>query len=82
MDVGSTTVKAVLVDNDRIAWQDYQRHHTRQAEKSHIADDRSVERACSRLGCSLIRTRDRGKAIAKHEKIGQVTTVWCVLGGK
>jgi predicted CoA-substrate-specific enzyme activase len=33
MDVGSTTVKAVLVDNDRIAWQDYQRHHTRQAEK-------------------------------------------------
>jgi predicted CoA-substrate-specific enzyme activase len=33
MDVGSTTVKAVLVDDDRIAWQDYQRHHTRQAEK-------------------------------------------------
>jgi predicted CoA-substrate-specific enzyme activase len=33
MDVGSTTVKAVLVDNDRIVWQDYQRHHTRQAEK-------------------------------------------------
>jgi predicted CoA-substrate-specific enzyme activase len=33
MDVGSTTVKAVLVDNGRIVWQDYQRHHTRQAEK-------------------------------------------------
>jgi predicted CoA-substrate-specific enzyme activase len=33
MDVGSTTVKAVLVDNDQIVWQDYQRHHTRQAEK-------------------------------------------------
>jgi predicted CoA-substrate-specific enzyme activase len=33
MDVGSTTVKAVLVENDRILWQDYQRHHTRQAEK-------------------------------------------------
>lgn len=33
MDVGSTTVKAVLVENDRIVWQDYQRHHTRQAEK-------------------------------------------------
>ena len=33
MDVGSTTVKAVLVEGDRILWQDYQRHHTRQAEK-------------------------------------------------
>jgi predicted CoA-substrate-specific enzyme activase len=33
MDVGSTTVKAVLVEDDRIVWQDYQRHHTRQAEK-------------------------------------------------
>jgi activator of 2-hydroxyglutaryl-CoA dehydratase len=33
VDVGSTTVKAVLVEDDRILWQDYQRHHTRQAEK-------------------------------------------------
>src|SRR5215831_13283942 len=33
MDVGSTTVKTVIVENDRILWQDYQRHHTRQAEK-------------------------------------------------
>jgi predicted CoA-substrate-specific enzyme activase len=33
MDVGSTTVKAVLVEDDRIVWQDYQRHHTRQAER-------------------------------------------------
>jgi predicted CoA-substrate-specific enzyme activase len=33
IDVGSTTVKAVLVEDDRILWQDYQRHHTRQAEK-------------------------------------------------
>jgi predicted CoA-substrate-specific enzyme activase len=33
MDVGSTTVKAVIVENDRILWQDYQRHNTRQAEK-------------------------------------------------
>ena len=33
MDVGSTTVKAVVVEDDRIVWQDYQRHHTRQAEK-------------------------------------------------
>ena len=33
IDVGSTTVKAVLVEDDRILWQDYQRHRTRQAEK-------------------------------------------------
>ena len=35
MDVGSTTVKMVVVDtkNDEILWQDYQRHETKQPEK-------------------------------------------------
>jgi predicted CoA-substrate-specific enzyme activase len=33
IDVGSTTVKAVLVDDGRVVWRDYQRHDTRQAEK-------------------------------------------------
>ncbi len=35
IDVGSTTVKAVVVDqeNNEILWQDYQRHETKQAEK-------------------------------------------------
>ena len=35
MDVGSTTVKAVVVDpsNLEILWSDYQRHETRQPEK-------------------------------------------------
>src|SRR4051812_31722899 len=33
MDVGSTTVKAVVIENDQILWQDYQRPHTRPAEK-------------------------------------------------
>src|SRR5579863_789472 len=34
MDVGSTTVKAVVVDpsTKEILWQDYQRHHTKQPE--------------------------------------------------
>jgi predicted CoA-substrate-specific enzyme activase len=32
MDVGSTTVKAMLVDDGRVLWRDYQRHQTRQAE--------------------------------------------------
>jgi len=35
LDVGSTTVKAVVVDpvKDDILWQDYQRHETKQPEK-------------------------------------------------
>ena len=35
MDVGSTTVKAVVVDQatDQIVWSDYQRHDTKQPEK-------------------------------------------------
>src|ERR1700722_808959 len=34
MDVGSTTVKAVVVNpaNKEILWSDYQRHHTKQPE--------------------------------------------------
>jgi predicted CoA-substrate-specific enzyme activase len=33
VDVGSTTVKAVVVADGKVTWQDYQRHNTRQAEK-------------------------------------------------
>src|SRR5215216_3464725 len=35
LDVGSTTVKAVVVDpvNDEMLWKDYQRHDTKQPEK-------------------------------------------------
>src|ERR671939_250859 len=35
MDVGSTTVKAVVINPDtkEILWSDYQRHHTKQPEK-------------------------------------------------
>jgi predicted CoA-substrate-specific enzyme activase len=36
LDVGSTTVKAVVVDaaSDKVVWQDYQRHETKQPEKT------------------------------------------------
>ena len=36
LDVGSTTVKATVVRaaTDEILWQDYQRHETKQPEKS------------------------------------------------
>ena len=33
VDVGSTTVKAVVIEDGKVRWQDYQRHNTRQAEK-------------------------------------------------
>ena len=35
-DIGSTTVKAVVVDaaTDQVLWEDYQRHDTKQPEKS------------------------------------------------
>ncbi|MAT39845.1 MAG: CoA activase [Ectothiorhodospiraceae bacterium] len=52
LDVGSTTVKAVVVESSRsgIVWQDYKRHETKQAEtvldflsriEEHVALDRS-----------------------------------------
>src|SRR6266436_3309306 len=36
LDVGSTTVKAIVVDaaTDQVLWQDYQRHETKQPEKT------------------------------------------------
>ena len=35
LDVGSTTVKAVVMDpeTDEILWKDYERHQTKQPEK-------------------------------------------------
>jgi predicted CoA-substrate-specific enzyme activase len=32
LDVGSTTVKAAVVENGAVRWQDYKRHNTKQAE--------------------------------------------------
>ena len=34
MDVGSTTIKAVVVEDGQVIWRDYQRHNTKQAEKA------------------------------------------------
>ena len=32
LDIGSTTVKAVCVEDGRTLWRDYRRHNTKQAE--------------------------------------------------
>lgn len=53
VDVGSTTVKAVLVEDGEARWRDYQRHNTKQAEM--------VLRFLERLEaeCGLAAGRDR-----------------------
>lgn len=51
MDVGSTTVKAVVLDANnqgRVVWHDYQRHHTQQPEK--VLE--LLERILSDLDCA------------------------------
>src|SRR5690242_6228565 len=70
MDVGSTTVKAVVVDaaTDRILWSDYQRHDTKQPEKvleflkrfeTEIEDFRAEE-------ARIFITGSGGNGMAKH----------------
>jgi predicted CoA-substrate-specific enzyme activase len=56
LDVGSTTVKAVVVDaaSDQVLWQDYQRHETKQPEKTleflkRIEADTGVNRLNTRI---------------------------------
>jgi predicted CoA-substrate-specific enzyme activase len=56
LDVGSTTVRAVVVDAaaDRVLWQDYQRHETKQPEKTleflkRIETDLGVDRRNTRI---------------------------------
>ncbi len=52
LDVGSTTVKAIVVDRatDQVVWQDYQRHDTRQPEKVLEFLDRMREEAGAAAG--------------------------------
>jgi predicted CoA-substrate-specific enzyme activase len=56
LDVGSTTVKAVVVEaaTDKVLWQDYQRHETKQPEKTleflkRIEADTAVNRRNTRI---------------------------------
>jgi len=70
LDVGSTTVKAVVVDaaNDAILWQDYKRHETRQAEKT-LAFLETIAAAFPHIGREAIRlfvTGSGGAALVPH----------------
>jgi predicted CoA-substrate-specific enzyme activase len=56
LDVGSTTVKAVVVDPETkdIVWSDYKRHHTKQAEC--VLDFMvRIEQVLADLGCDRVR---------------------------
>ena len=56
LDVGSTTVKAVIVDPETkdIVWSDYQRHHTKQAECVLVFMER-IDAILAETGCDGVR---------------------------
>jgi len=46
LDIGSTTVKAVVAENGKVLWQDYKRHNTKQAEMALTFMER-IEAECA-----------------------------------
>ncbi len=71
LDVGSTTVKAVVVDaaSDAVLWQDYQRHETKQPEKTlEFLKRIEAEVGVNRHNTRMFLTGSGGTAIA--EQIG------------
>jgi predicted CoA-substrate-specific enzyme activase len=67
MDVGSTTVKAVIVnaETDEIIWRDYQRHETKQPEKTLEFLKRMQEEAgIAPHNCRIFITGSGGGALA------------------
>src|ERR1700746_2544755 len=71
LDVGSTTVKAVVVDlaTDKILWQDYQRHETKQPEKTlEFLRRMEAEGGINRHNTRMFMTGSGGSGIA--EQIG------------
>ena len=69
-DVGSTTVKAVVmnVDEDKILWSDYQRHDTKQPEKSLelLKDFESKLGKDALEGARIFITGSGGSGIGRH----------------
>ncbi len=71
LDVGSTTVKAVVVEaaTDQVLWQDYQRHETKQPEKTlEFLKRMESEIGISRQNTRMFMTGSGGGSIA--EQIG------------
>ena len=71
LDVGSTTVKAVVIDaaTDQALWQDYQRHETKQPEKTlEFLKRMEAEAGINRHNTRIFMTGSGGTGIA--EQIG------------
>ena len=71
LDVGSTTVKATVVEaaTDQILWQDYQRHETKQPEKTlEFLQRMEADLSINRHNTRMFMTGSGGGAIA--EQIG------------
>jgi activator of 2-hydroxyglutaryl-CoA dehydratase len=67
LDVGSTTVKAVVIDaeKDKVLWQDYQRHETKQPEKTlEFLKRMEAEVGISRHNTRMFMTGSGGNGIA------------------
>src|SRR6195256_655542 len=67
LDVGSTTVKAVVVrrENDQMIWQDYQRHETKKPGKSlEFLGGMEAEAGISERNCRVFVTGSGGGGIA------------------
>src|SRR5215472_13576033 len=67
LDVGSTTVKAVVTDaaSDQVFWQDYQRHETKQPEKTfEFLKRMEAEVGVSRQNTRMFMTGSGGAGIA------------------
>ncbi len=71
LDIGSTTVKAVVVEaaSDKVLWQDYQRHETKQPEKTlEFLKRMEADTGINRHNTRMFLTGSGGGAIA--EQIG------------
>jgi activator of 2-hydroxyglutaryl-CoA dehydratase len=67
LDVGSTTVKAIVVEEatDRMVWSDYQRHETKQPEKTlEFLKRMESEVSLNHDNCRIFMTGSGGGAIA------------------
>ena len=67
VDVGSTTVKAVAVDpsTDAMLWSDYQRHETKQPEKTlEFLGRLEADLGISNATCRMFITGSGGSTIA------------------
>ena len=73
VDVGSTTVKAVAVDasTDAIIWSDYQRHETKQPEKTlEFLGRIEAELGINAANCRVFITGSGGSTMVRNCSFG------------